>query len=584
MKRLLIALLPCIHATLAPAATVFVEAESFARRGGWQLDQQSIATIGSPYLLAHGLGTPVDDATTTVSVPEAGQYRIFVRTKDWVARFNAPGAPGKFRVSINGKPLPETFGAKGVDWSWHDGGTVTLDKGDATLALHDLTGFEGRCDAIVLSSDPDFVPPDDVAAIRAFRRKALGLPDEPTPRGEFDLVVVGGGVAGCSAAISAARLGLDVALIQDRHVLGGNSSSEVRVWIQGRIHQEPYPVLGEIVEEIDTHPKASPGLEEIYGDDVKLRVVRAEKNLSLFLGEHVDRVETDSGRIRAVVSTNVATGRESRYAGRWFVDATGDGTVGVLAGADYEVTEKGHMGASNMWLPVDTGKPAPFPRCPWALDLTDKPFPTELKRLGVWFWESGFDLDTIRDAEAIRDHNLRAMYGAWDCLKNVKKLYPNHRLLWAAYVSGRRESRRLLGDVVLTKEDVLSGRAFPDGCVTSTWSIDLHLPDPRYEAASPGNAFISEAQYTRFEKPFPIPYRCFYSRNVPNLMMAGRDISVTHEALGTTRVMGTNGMMGEALGRAASLCKKHNADPRDVYEKYLDEFKELLKRSTKKVQ
>jgi hypothetical protein len=238
--------------------------------------------------------------------------------------------------------------------------------------------------------------------------------------------------------------------------------------------------------------------------------------------------------------------------------------------------------SSNMWLPVDTGSPSPFPRCPWALDLTDKPFPTELKRLGVWFWESGFDLDTIRDAEAIRDHNLRAMYGAWDCLKNVRKLYPNHRLLWAAYISGRRESRRLLGDVVLTKEDVLTGRAFPDGCITSTWSIDLHLGDPRYESASPGNPFISEAQYTRFDKPFPIPYRCFYSRNVANLMMAGRDISVTHEALGTTRVMGTNGMMGEAVGRAASLCKKHNADPRDVYEKHLDEFKELLKRSTKK--
>ena len=217
-----------------------------------------------------------------------------------------------------------------------------------------------------------------------------------------------------------------------------------------------------------------------------------------------------------------------------------------------------------------------------ALDLTDKPFPTKLADLGVWFWESGFDFDTIQDAEAIRDHNLRAMYGAWDCLKNVKKLYPNHRIVWAAYISGRRESRRLLGDVILGKDDILSGREFADGCVGSTWSIDLHLPDPAFEAAAPDNPFISEAKYTQFrKKPYPIPYRCFYSRNVPNLMMAGRNISVTHEALGTTRVMGTNGMMGEALGRAALLCKKHNADPRHVYEKYLDEFKQLLKQSTK---
>jgi hypothetical protein len=163
------------------------------------------------------------------------------------------------------------------------------------------------------------------------------------------------------------------------------------------------------------------------------------------------------------------------------------------------------VGASNLWVPVDAGKPVAFPRCPWALDLSDKPFPAGLKQLGVWYWESGFDLDTVHDAEAIRDHNLRAMYGAWDCVKNVKKLHPNYRLAWAAYVSGRRESRRLLGDVILTKEDILTGRQFPDGCVGTTWTIDLHLPNPKFTSTSPDNPFISEAKFTPFKKPYPIP-------------------------------------------------------------------------------
>ncbi len=584
MKRMILAIALLLTWTAsARAATVLVETEGFQQRGGWVIDQQSIPVIGSPYLLAHGLGHPVADATTTVTLPESGEYRVFVRTKDWVARWKAPAAPGKFQVLINGKPLKETFGTKGAEWFWHDGGTVMIDKKQIVLKLHDLTGFEGRCDAIVLSDEPGFVPPNELKPLLALRRRKLNLPDVPVTAGDFDVVVVGGGVAGCTAAISSARLGLKTALIQDRPVLGGNSSSEIRVWIQGGVFRAPYPVLGEITEQLNTHPKYSPGPpKKDYGDDVKLNAVKAEKNLSLFLNQHVFKVETDAGRIWAVVAKNIVNSRESRFAGRWFVDSTGDGTVGFLAGADCETTAKKHMGASNLWYVVDTGSPCSFPRCPWALDLTDKPFPTELKRLGVWFWESGFDLDTIKDAEAIRDHNLRAMYGAWDCLKNSKKLYPNHKLQWAAYVSGRRESRRLLGDVILSKKDVIEGKQYPDGCVPSTWSIDLHYGDPRYAAASPGNEFISVAEYTSFKTPYLVPYRCLYSRNVPNLMMAGRDVSVTHGALGTVRVMATGGLMGEVLGRAALLCKKHDCDPRDVYQKHLVELKQLLHEPTSK--
>ncbi|HOW65405.1 MAG TPA: FAD-dependent oxidoreductase [Candidatus Paceibacterota bacterium] len=204
-----------------PAQHVFLEAEQFADLGGWDLDQQSMEVMGSPYLLAHGLGVPVKDAVTTAKFPSAGKYRVWVRTRDWVAPWNAPGAPGKFQVLVNGQPLAETFGTQGADWHWQDGGRVEV-GGAAKIALHDLTGFEGRCDAVLFSQHATFTPPNEAVALTKFRRSALGLPEEPEDGGEFDLVVVGGGIAGTSTAISGARNGLRVALVQDRPVLGGN--------------------------------------------------------------------------------------------------------------------------------------------------------------------------------------------------------------------------------------------------------------------------------------------------------------------------------------------------------------------------
>ena len=566
----------------AQAAVVLLETEGFAERGGWVVDQQFMDEMGSPYLLAHGLGVPVKDATATVSFPATGTYRVWVRTMDWVARWKAPGHPGRFQVLVGGKPLETVFGTKGADWHWHDGGTVEIASKQVAVALHDLTGFEGRCDAIVFSSDATFRPPDELKAMTAWRSKARGQADKPEDAGEFDLVVVGGGVAGMCAAVSAARLGVKVALVQDRPVLGGNNSSEVRVWLGGRIHCKPYRHIGEIVAEMDTHSKTCPAPPAAYGDDHKLAIVKAEENISLFLNCRANQVEARGGRIVAVVGQHILDGRRMRFVGRWFADCTGDGSVGFLAGADSEMTRKGHMGRSNLWRLVDTGKPSPFPRCPWAHDLSRKPFPTELKRLGKWFWESGFDHDPIAQGERIRDNNLRGMYGAWDALKNVRKLYPNHKLEWAAYVAGKRESRRLLGDVVLTKDHLMKGQEFPDGCVPATWSIDLHLPDRRYVKGFEADPFLSKAIFTPYKRPYWVPYRCLYSRNVANLFMAGRDISVTHEALGTVRVMRTTGMMGEVVGRAAYLCKAHDADPRGVYEKHLDALKALLGRSLRK--
>ena len=604
---------------------VLLECEQFDRLGGWVVDQQFMDQMGSPYLLAHGLGEPVADANTTVKFPKAAEYRVWVRTRDWVAPWKASGAPGKFQLFVDSKPLAAIFGTEGAGWHWQDGGIVKVGR-EAVIRLHDLTGFEGRCDAILFCSDSKFQPPNDLATLTKFRRTTLGLPENPEDGGRYDLVVVGGGIAGTCAAVSAARMGLTVALVQDRPVLGGNGSSEVRVWPEGNIRQEPYRHIGDVVAELliantmggSRNAKSA----EIYSDERKLSVVRAEPNISLFTEQHVNGVEASGGTIRSVTAQHIRTNRRLRFTGRWFADCTGDGTVGFLGGANFEVTSEDHMGVSNLWnlrteesakdalkceckdnsaignKVVLTSTAAPFPRCLWAVDLTDKPFPgrvtgkaagstKNLSSLGDWFWESGFKQDPIADVEWMRDQNWRAMYGAWDALKNVDKLYPNHKLNWAAFIAGKRESRRLLGDVILTGDDFRAGRFWEDGCFPCSWSIDLHLPNPKFQKSHEGQEFISKATvggkgYT-YKTPYWAPYRCLFSRNIGNLFMAGRDISVTHDALGAVRVMRTCGMMGEIVGLAASLCNQYKTTPRGIYEKHLEDLKRLMTKGAGKV-
>ncbi len=592
MKHLLPTLALGLFATLpAPAADrLFLEAEAFQNPGGWSLDTQFIELMGSPYLLAHGLGEPVKDASTTATLPSAGKYRVWVRTKDWVAHWGAPGSPGRFQVLINGRPLAETFGTKGKAWSWHDGGVIDAAEPRVTVALRDLTGFNGRCDAIYLTKDLGETPPEDSAPLSAWRKQALGLPPAPEDMGEFDLVVVGGGYGGLGSAISAARQGLKVALIQNRPVLGGNGSSEVRVWSQGLIRRGKYPLIGEMVEEFADRAKNSPGLYEEFGDAQKEAHVRKEKNISLFLNEHVYAAETRDGRIISVTSLNTSTSREKRFRGKFFSDCTGHGSLAHLAGAKYEIELKDLLGMSNMWVWSNATGPRKFPETPWALDLKMDDFPYPKmgradmadKGKGEWFWESGFSKHPINDLELIRDWNLRAVFGAFNAMKNRdgKAEHPNAKLDWVAYVGGTRESRRIVGDVMLTQEDIVSKREFPDGCVPSTWSIDLHFPKKEFAAKYPDNPFISYADHDRRvdrQYGYPIPYRCLYSVNVNNLFMAGRNISVTDVALGTVRVMKTIGMMGEVVGKAASVAIRRNCSPREVYALYWAEMDQLLK-------
>jgi len=568
--------------TLHAADQLLVEAESFKDLAGWSLDTQFIEIMGSPYLLAHGLGVPVKDATTTVTFPSVGQYHVYVRTKDWVARWNAAGAPGKFQVVVDGHPLAETFGARGADWFWQDGGAVEITTPEAHLALHDLTGFDGRCDAIFFTKEANAAPPNDEGNLAQWRRTTLGLPEKPIEAGSYDLVVVGGGYAGMGAAISAARMGCKVALIQDRPVLGGNGSSEVRVWAMGGIRRGLYPNLGEIVEEFQDKAAASPGTKEEFGDDRKEAVVRAEKNIALFLNNHVIASEMiDKEHVGAVIALDTTTSQRRRFVGKLFVDSTGHGTVGALSGAELTVREIEHLGMSNMWRWEMTDSPQPFAPVTWGLNLEMGDFPEPRRGRAEWFWEGGFNVHPIAGLEAIRDWNLRAVFGAWNAMKNkdAQNEYANAKLEWVAYIGGTRESRQLIGDILLTRDDIDQKKPFPDGTVPTTWDIDLHYPKEQYAQKFPDNPFISKAKMDKAvdrQHGYPVPYRCFYSKNIENLFMAGRDISVTHEALGTVRVMKTGGMIGEVVGKAASICVKNQCTPRDIYTRYFSELQELL--------
>jgi len=603
-------------------ATVLIEAESFSDPGGWVVDQQSISVMGSPYLMAHGLGSPVKDASTVMEVPSSGSYRVWIRTHDWVALWTADGAPGKFKLLIDGRALDTVFGIRGKEWGWYDGGTVKLKQGKLTLTLHDLTGFNGRCDAIIFSSVPEFIPPDDKVRLADLRNRLTDSENNTDDAGEFDLVVAGGGMAGCSAALTAARLGCRVALIQDRPVLGGNNSSEVRVGLSGLIYQKPYTNLGKSVDELgsvghwtlyearlDTgsprsrkilqtiadHPEKkihNAGPSSNYGDDRKQQVIENEPGIKLFLNTHVFRAEKKGNRIVAVFGKNIRTGKVTKFSAKLFADCTGDANLGFMAGADYRdgresrnetgepsAPEKADylvMGTSVQWYADDTGKESEFPACPWAVQFNEKTVHRGIR--GDWDWETGLSRDQINEAEFIRDYALRVTFGNWDYLKNKslqKEAYNNYRLAWVAYIGGKRESRRLTGDFVLREQDIDKGIIYPDASFTTTWSIDLHYPVKHEEFS--GEAFRSTASQKEI-LPYPVPYRCLYSRNIENMFMAGRDISVTHVVLGTIRVQRTTAMMGEVVGMAASICTKNNALPRDVYLSYLDQLKFLMEK------
>ncbi|HZZ46866.1 MAG TPA: FAD-dependent oxidoreductase [Pseudonocardia sp.] len=604
---------------------ILVEAEAFGEYGGWTLDSQFESSMGSPYLLAHGLGRPVEDAKTVITVPEAGEYTIWVRAKDWMPAHH----PGRFGLTVNGTALDTEFGATGTDWAWQSAGPVQLDRGPATLALHDLTGFDGRCDAIFLGR-AGVTPPDEPS--RAWRTALLGLPAEPHDAGEFDVVVVGGGVTGCAAALSAARLGCRVALVQDRPLLGGNASREIGLTPRG----ERGPLVAELAERTDD------------GDLSARKVLEAEPNVTLVLERSVFAAATDAGtdgsRILSIDARDARTGHDHRYRAPVFIDCTGRALLGLLAGARTLFGQEAraefgeplapkkrveaHHGNTVFFRTRMADGPVTFPDVPWAREVSkdfakltgqlarpgvdnvagpiagsgplarfartgEKGAPGRktvgkiLRKLPEWlrgrlnmarfpathFWEYGQFLDPYSDGERIRDHLLAALYGTFSNVKRREpETYANLEFDWVAYVPGQGEFRRYLGDYVLTENDVRDHTVFPDAVVQNSGAFCLHHEGHRkYDFRLKGWTWDE-----RDGKPYAIPFRCLYSADVSNLMMAGKHISVTHIAGSSTKFMANGAQHGIATGAAAFLCREHRTVPRGIHDAHLPQLRAIV--------
>lgn len=562
--------------------SILIDAVTFQDKGGWKVDPQFIEQMGSPYLLAHGMGVPVKNAKTTFTANSPGDYRLWVRTKDW-----CPGewdAPGRFQLNVNGVLLETVFGTE-AGWDWQKGVKVKLKAGDNKLELVDLTGFEGRCDAIYFTKDESFVPPSELEKLRSWREtyhRKMALHTE-----EYDLVVAGGGIAGCAAALAAGEEGLKVALISNRPVLGGNASSEIRVHTLG-IHGK----VGRILKKLDTKHWPN-GSKKAYEDEAKRHeTMKNAKNVTVYEDFSVDTVNMHGGRVLSLEARSNTSQSRILFNGKRFVDCTGDGIVGHKAGATssygresrdtYDEGWDKHgdlwspkqkdnrvMGTTVMWNSVQSDKLETFPATPWAKDVAK----SYAEPKSEWYWEySANDKHQIHDGEAIRDHMFRAVYGNFS---NVKKnpLNARYKLEWVAYIGGKRESRRLLGDYVYTMNDVIDHTYFPDTVVVEKREIDAH-----YQKALKGFVvdFISKALFRKLKKHYYIPFRSLYSKEIPNLMMAGRCFSCSHIGLCGPRVMNTTGQMGVACGYAASLCEKYDTSPRGVYEKHIKELRALI--------
>ena len=419
---------------------------------------------------------------------------------------------------------------------------------------------------------------------------------------EAEFVVCGGGLSGLCAAVAAARHGTKVVLVQDRPVLGGNASSEMRMGIMGA-HGDENKEAG-ILEELQLKNfYYNPLMRYTMWDDVMYSTVVQERNVTLLLNTSVDGVEMDGGRIAAVKAWNGNAYTRYTIKGRFFADCTGDGIL-RLSGAKFRhgrelasefnetYLEKGGdaktMGNSILLQLRETKEHHPFVPPPWAYRFTDEDFakPDEppspkgarrvhYKRLypednNFWWIEYGGNIDTVGDANAIQRELKKIAYGVWAYMKN----HPDGRakgydLDWIGSLPGKRESTRFIGPHILTQNDVLSGGHFEDVVAYGGWTLDDHHPDAFHRK---GRISVEYG----CPSPFGIPFDCLYSVNVPNLLFAGRDISATHMGLSATRVMATCAMLGQAIGTAASMLLKYGIDPAQLRRERIAELQATL--------
>ena len=425
---------------------------------------------------------------------------------------------------------------------------------------------------------------------------------------KYQVIVIGGGLSGVCAALASARQGASTAIVQSRSVFGGNNSSEVRMHVCGaNCHAEKKDLAetGILMELQLLNKQVNPNYSFPMWDMVMWGKLKAEPNLDCYLNTVMDDAVMDGDRIAAVVCRQSSTELVFRLAGDVFVDATGHGTLGYYAGAEFRYgsearaefqepdapeAENGFtMGNTILFHSTDMGENTPFIKPDWAYsyteaDLENRPHGNvtwshgengvEEKydvSSGYWWMELGGECQNIiEETENLNDELFKSIFGVWDHIKNQPGHHAeNYAMDWIGSVPGIRESRRLVGDYILNENDILENRFFDDGVAYGGWPIDVHPEKGFHHKGLP-------TRYINFPGHYAIPYRCFYSKNVPNLMMAGRDISVSKLAMASTRVMGTCAIGGQAVGTAAGMAALRGITPRQLGEQYMPQLRQTL--------
>lgn len=410
---------------------------------------------------------------------------------------------------------------------------------------------------------------------------------------KYDLCVIGGGMAGICAAISAARLGVKVALVQDRPMFGGNSSSEIRVHVCGADRHNAILNIREtgILEEIRMENlRRNPQRSYSIWDTVLYEKALVEPNIDYFLNCSCMDARMSGSKIKSITAWQLTTYTFHTIEADIFADCSGDGILASFTGALYrvgrearsefgesiqpEVADSKTMGMTCFFQAKDVGTPQPFEPPSWAYSYpTEESFPHRWHgwiEMGYWWVELGGEDDSIADTEKIRDELLKVVYGMWDHIKNHGDHgAENWALDWIQFLPGKRESRRYIGDHVLTQNDIEAEGRFDDLVAYGGWTMDDHAPAGfRF----PGKPTI----FHPAPSPYGISYRCLCSKNIRNLMFAGRCASASHAALSSTRVMGTAASMGQALGTAAAFAIKHKLSPREVGNSHIRQIQQSL--------
>lgn len=414
-----------------------------------------------------------------------------------------------------------------------------------------------------------------------------------TIKHKVDFCVVGGGLAGICAAVSAARNGASVAIMQDRPMFGGNCSSEIRMWVCGSSNYEDDTRETGILEEIDLENcYRNPYKNYSIWDSVLYQIVRYQKNITMLLNCSCLDARMDGNIIKSITGWQLTTQEYHEVEADIFADCSGDSILAPLSGAEFRWgreaksefnediapdVEDGHtMGLSCMIQAREYTEPKKYIAPVWAEKFTSdklihrKPN-MQNKDENFWYIELGGTGNTIKDSEDLRDELQQVAFGMWDYVKNSGECEntENWDLDWVGMIPGKRESRRYVGDYIMNQNDVRSEGKFDDLVAYGGWTMDDHHPQGLRYKGAPNIHHPAPS-------PFGIAYRCLYSKNIDNLMFAGRNISATHTAMSATRVMATCATMGQAVGTAAAIAKKYDTTPRGVYQSHINELKQTL--------